>query len=283
MGASLGTGSLVSHSLDAPPPNDNAPFPVLLFSAAGFSPLSYAGIVEELASHGYVVASICHTYEAPVAVFPSGGSAAANPEYLMRLASNSGDHEAAFAFRAGVALLKRDDLAFAAGAIGNSSPLSNLIDLDRLGAFGHSLGGNAALEFCRTDERCRAAVNLDGANWTEVGRAGLPKPALILACEHPEMLVPPEGLVAAGVYPDVAWALAERAVLFDGWEKVAATGRPGALRTIEGARHANFADLQFVSLPEGSQLRGLLGPIAPDVMWRRTCDELLEFFSRNLS
>jgi dienelactone hydrolase len=166
--------------------------------------------------------------------------------------------------------------------MGVEGPLAGAFDVRRLGAFGHSLGGNAALEFCRTDERCRAAVNLDGANWSDVGRIGLAKPALILAAEHPEMEAPPEGLVAAGVYPDLEWALAERAVLFDGWQKVVETGRPGLLHTIEGARHANFADLQFVALPEDSPLRGGIGPVEPRLMWRDTCDQLLAFFGEHL-
>ena len=56
--------------------------------------------------------------------------------------------------------------------------LGGRLDLDRLGAFGHSFGGNAALQWCRDDRRCRAAANLDGALWTEVGRSGLDRPAL---------------------------------------------------------------------------------------------------------
>jgi predicted dienelactone hydrolase len=37
------------------------------------------------------------------------------------------------------------------------------------GGFGHSFGGNAALQWCRDDPRCLAAANLDEALWTEVG------------------------------------------------------------------------------------------------------------------
>ncbi len=70
MGAPLGTTSLQSHSKDdAPPLLERGPFPLLLFSASGFSPLSYAGLIEDLASQGYVVASICHTHDAPITVF----------------------------------------------------------------------------------------------------------------------------------------------------------------------------------------------------------------------
>src|SRR5262245_5079004 len=46
--------------------------PVLLLSPSGFSPLLMTAIGEELASHGYVVVGVNHTYESPVTVFADG-------------------------------------------------------------------------------------------------------------------------------------------------------------------------------------------------------------------
>ena len=57
--------------------------------------------------------------------------------------------------------------------------------------------GNAALEWCRTDQRCVAAVNLDGALWTEVGRIGLDRPAMQVLAEHREFAVTSEDAVKA--------------------------------------------------------------------------------------
>ena len=284
VGMQLGTDVLTCHSVeDAPLEASEAPYPVVLFSASGFSPLSYAALVEDLASHGYVVMSVCHTYEAPVTVFGDGRAMFADPAYMTRIAYGRGAYQDEFRFRAEVAELKRDDLRFVASQLGNlPAPLEGHLDLDRVGAFGHSLGGNAALGFCRIDDRCRAAVNLDGGNWGDVGDLGLAKPALIVASEHPEMLAPAEQMVAAGAYPDVEWCLADRASLFDGWQKVVETGRPGSIVTIEGARHASFADVQFVLLAADSPLRAIMGPIEPRSMWRQTSDLLLGFFGEHL-
>lgn len=288
-GAPLGTSSLQSHSRDGASPSlQGGPFPLVIFSAAGFSPLSYAGLIENLASHGYVVASISHTYDAPVTVFGDGRIVVADQTSLRRITAAVGDPvaggmEETFRFRGEVALLKRDDMESTANLIpGVDSPVSDLIDVTRIGAFGHSLGGNAALEWGRTDDRCRAAVNLDGAIWTEVGTTGLAKPAMVVAAEHPEMLAPPEDLVAAGAFPSVEWCLEERRFLFDGWERIVESGRPGEVHTIEGARHANFSDVQFVSLPDDSPMRRVLGPIAPHEMWRRSSRLLLDFFDSHL-
>jgi len=289
MGAPLGTVSFQSHSQDdAPPLLERGPFPLLLFSASGFSPLSYAGLLEDLASHGLVVASICHTYDAPVTIFGDGTVIPADQTHLRRITAAvgdpiAGDMEETFSFRAEVALLKRDDMASTADLLsGVDGPIPGVIDMERIGAFGHSLGGNAALEWCHSDARCRAAANLDGAIWTDVGTTGLPKPALVIAAEHPEMLAPPEQLVALGAYPSVEWCLQERSYLFDGWQRIVDSGKPGILHSIEGARHANFSDVQFVSLPDDSPMRSVLGPIAPEEMWRRSSQLLQDFFGRHL-
>lgn len=287
MGAPIGTVALQSHSHDdAPVEREFGPRPLLLFSASGFSPLSYAATLENLASHGYVVASISHPHDAPITVFSDGSEVMVSQENLRRITAAVGDPIAlgmqeTFAFRAEMAMLKRDDMASTADLLIDAAhPVVDLIDPERIGALGHSLGGNAALEWCQADARCRAAVNMDGAIWTEVGKTGLTKPAMVIAAEHPEMLAPPEDLVAAGAFPTVEWCVEERSYLFDGWERVVDAG--GALVTIEGASHANFSDIQFVPMPEDSPMRRVLGPGQPEQMWRQANELLLEFFDKNL-
>jgi predicted dienelactone hydrolase len=61
-----------------------------------------------------------------------------------------------------------DDTAFAldalaslpAGSIG--ARLVARIDMARVGAFGHSMGGVTSAQFCVEDARCKASLNLDG-------------------------------------------------------------------------------------------------------------------------
>jgi hypothetical protein len=64
----------------------------------------------------------------------------------------------------------------------NDALWAGRLDLERLGAFGKSLGGGTVGEFCRLDARCKAAVLLD-AGWTlefapDLKRFGLQKPFL---------------------------------------------------------------------------------------------------------
>ena len=107
--------------------------------------------------------------------------------------SRAGSIQESFQFKSAVADYKTADITFVVDQLDKineeSSVLAGRLDLTRLGVFGHSLGGNAALEFCRRDDLCKVAVNLDGANWNEVGKVGLKKPAMISSCRTPRIFV----------------------------------------------------------------------------------------------
>jgi hypothetical protein len=267
-------------------------FPTLVFSPAGFPPLVLAAIVEEVASHGYVVAGINHTYESAVTVFPDGRVVPMDAE-MMRpvLGPLSGSPEAAFQARSDIAIDKAKDMRFvvdrltelAAQPVG-SERLAGRLDASRLGSFGHSLGGNAALEHGRLDGRCLAAANLDGAVWSAVGRVGLEQPVLQLLADHSELALPCEDQVGAGVYPSVAWCGAERTLMRDGWQTVYERARPGYCVLIAGSGHASFLDLGFLPLAAQSRAAGGLAAVQVDPLraWRITCDFLLAFFDKHL-
>jgi acetyl esterase/lipase len=59
------------------------------------------------------------------------------------------------------------DLSFILDYLGTLSPddyanfLADKIDFERVGVMGHSTGGGAAIQFCATDERCKAALGMD--------------------------------------------------------------------------------------------------------------------------
>src|SRR5207237_3346343 len=60
-------------SVDAAPLTRNGGWPVILFSPGfGVEREVYAGLVEDLASHGYVVVAIDHPHDASVVQFPDG-------------------------------------------------------------------------------------------------------------------------------------------------------------------------------------------------------------------
>src|ERR687889_2051740 len=243
-GMKLGTTNFGCHSFEnAPVDSSDSTYPIIIFSQAGFSVLSYSAIIEEIASHGYIVVGINHTYDAPVTVLSDGRVIRVSPQYMEGVNSRAGSIEESFQFRSAVANYKTADIKFVADQLENitkgSNVLAGRLDLTALGVFGHSLGGNAALEFCRKDDRCKVAVNLDGANWNEVGKVGLKKPAMIIAAEHPEFSLPCEEMVNAKLFPSIEWCEEERHLVSQGWQIIINQATPGYALTILGAKHIN--------------------------------------------
>jgi predicted dienelactone hydrolase len=182
---------------------------------------------------------------------------------------------------------KAEDIAFVADQVrvldtDQSGRFSGRLDLTRLGALGHSFGGNAALEWCRADPRCRAAVNLDGALWTEVGKFGLERPALQVLAEHREFDIAPDDAVNTGMAPSTEWFVAEKAISFGGWRALHEHAQPGYTVRVAGATHLSFMDIPFLPQQSGGAAAAMLTAttIDPERMWRITSDVVLAFFGK---
>jgi predicted dienelactone hydrolase len=286
----LDAAGLPSHAVvDAPMADDQSSYPVLVMSPSGFPPLLLAAIAEELASQGYVVVGVNHTYETAVTVFGDGRVVPTNSAAVAGvLGPQTGPYQERFRQRAAVCDYKAADLASVADWLERLRPdvagLGGRLDLSRLGAFGHSFGGNAALQWCRDDQRCRAAANLDGALWTEVGRVGLDRPALQILAEHPEFALSGADAVAAGPATEAAAYETEKAIAFDGWRTVHQQADPSYTVQVQGAGHLSFMDVPLLPLRAEAVVKQMLAATAiePRRMWRITCDVLLAFFARHL-
>lgn len=153
-------------------------FPVLLFShgLTGFRNQNTFQ-VEELASHGYIVAGIDHTYDAAATVFPDGRAA------LIRFANLSG-----FARLDEHIPLWKDDIRFVLDQVEQldkeDERFAGRLDAARIGMFGHSYGGAAAVQMLMDDERIKAAINMDGTLYGDVApKSGVGKPLFIMSAE----------------------------------------------------------------------------------------------------
>jgi hypothetical protein len=133
------------------------PFPVLLFShGLGNSPFIYAIQLEDLASHGYVIVATSHIGDAVAVVLPGGVSVPFAP-WTSSDSSAAGVHRRLFVDDLVLALDQMTVLSRDAG-----SPFNGVLDLSRIGSFGHSIGGRAAVGACMKDSRIRACLNQDG-------------------------------------------------------------------------------------------------------------------------
>ncbi|WP_309123138.1 FtsX-like permease family protein [Paenibacillus sp.] len=173
--------------LNAPAASGERGWPVILYSPGGSVPRSLGTInVQELASRGYVVVTIDHTYEATVVEFPDG-----------RI-----ETEQLPAFGAETVLqmvkVRVDDVRYVLDRLTglkegpkNASlelpeGLKQALDLSGIGIFGHSAGGATAAQAMYEDDRIDAGIDMDGTmgylpdHLLPVARQGLDRPFLLM-------------------------------------------------------------------------------------------------------
>ncbi|MFJ8014829.1 alpha/beta hydrolase family protein [Streptomyces sp. NPDC096339] len=187
-------------------------------------------LAEELASRGYVVASVDHAYESVGTAFPGG-------RVLECLACER--VEAGTPMKA-VSDNRARDVSFLLDRLTGRDPLwrhSGVIDAQRIAMAGHSIGGASAVAAMATDPRIRAGINLDGGLATPVPAAGLGG--------RPVMLV---GAQERGPGGNKTWD--DNWPLLDGWKRWI---------TFTGSGHFTFSDFPAI----GERLGLPVDPNAP--------------------
>ncbi len=125
------------HSFENAPVDPLQPlYPIIIFLQAGFSVLSYSAIIKEIASHGYVIIGINHTYDASVTVFADGRVTPASPEFMEQVNSRAGSIEESFQFRSAVADYRAEDIQFIVDQLEQINEESSVLR-GRLNTIGH--------------------------------------------------------------------------------------------------------------------------------------------------
>lgn len=254
----------------APDPSQRS---VLIYNHAGLSTATENTLLMEfLASHGYVIVGVRHEGQrdeyTSLQASLSDEEKAKELEELKKLGADMDRKSRAAvalqAYQSNITLttiVKRRALD-TAYVLDNLASILNTIpgcqngicvNEDKIGLVGFSLGGAVATELCKSDQRCRAAVNLDGGIFGTNIQAPVTVPYLMLYSE------PHEG----------GNDFAKKA-----------SGPSFEEHTIEGAMHANFHDATLV-LP-ALRWFGLLGPIDGREMIRRKNTIVLKFLNDNL-
>ncbi len=251
---------------DAPAAQSQGGFPLLLFSHGwnGFNAQN-TGEALLLASRGYIVVAPQHSYGAVVSVFPDGSIAKNNPAALP---DGAPQDEYEIAARKLVDQWTGDlsfTLSWMEAANGEAeSPFAGLVDASSIGAFGHSTGGGAVIEFAATDGRCKAVFGMDP----------------FMRPVQPRVL--DSGLGASAFFMfSQKWTdnLGSRNnELFNRFYPHA-TGSLGAV-SLTGTDHFDFSDLPILT-PLAPQL-GLKGPLAGKRVTLIVEDYLLSFFELTL-
>ncbi|MDX3108137.1 alpha/beta hydrolase family protein, partial [Nonomuraea angiospora] len=250
----------------APADRREGRLPVVLYSPGNDSFRSAnTVVVEELASRGYVVATIDHTYDGLVE-FPDGRVVPPAPEggktgrviYEQRIADTRFVlDQLAVVNRGGNPDAEHRKLP---------KGLRGLLDLDRVGMFGYSAGGPTVASAMVEDRRIKAGLAMDGPVAGPVVTAGLDRPYMLMTATK----------AVRDRIPDLAtfWSNLK------GWKL--------NIRT-EGVEHVSYGDLEMIAPQVASllkwtpaQLAEQIGTLAPERGEAVQRAYPLAFFERHL-
>jgi dienelactone hydrolase len=207
--------------------------PVVLYSPGSGDPRAWGTVlVEELASRGYVVVTIDHTYESPAVQFPDG-SVKGNEPVITAFAQAARDGTVP-ALLEKILRVRIADTAFVLDQL-DALPggLSRVVDTARVGMFGQSAGGITAAQGMYEDRRIKAGIDLDGTlefnqepngtNLMPVAVHGLDRPFVLMGREGSDHTTEPSWRAF--------WAHSR------GWHRDL---------TLRGSRHQTYTDLAAI-------------------------------------
>jgi predicted dienelactone hydrolase len=237
--SSYQSGVLTNSRVDAPIAAAGAPFPVILFNHGwGGRRTNDTFLAEDLASHGYLVASIDHTYNAEVVAFPDGRIVKGSASKEVYFPETSTPEEVRIVWDK--ELLKWEaDQRFILDRLEvmndtSGSSWYGRIDTHMAGAIGHSFGGAASTQICAEDPRVHASVNMDGWFFAAIRLRGPNQPLLAIQTDQPNIS---ETNTVGGSLDATDFADLTASVKKFG----------GFVMTVSGATHDDFTDEPLVS------------------------------------
>ncbi|KAF5552101.1 hypothetical protein FPHYL_9048 [Fusarium phyllophilum] len=150
--------------------------PVVIFSPGrGVSRLMYSTMARSVASHGYVVITIDHAYDASIIEYPDGivitGVVGEANQTVLETSAKA----------------RSQDISFIIDQIKDNDTTREHLGLSGTGGifvFGHSIGGATAVSVLLSDDRIQGAINLDGDMLGPVVKTGLDKPLFLIGRPH---------------------------------------------------------------------------------------------------
>ena len=171
-----------SNSFEDLPVSTDRKFPLIIFSHGIFKGYRFQStfLTEELASHGFIIVSIDHTYYSRNVSF-------SNRKIISRFDSNIKYDNKEEGWHAVIDIWSKD-INYVVETILNFNDtrghfLYQKIDHKNVAAIGHSFGGAAALMASITNEKIKVAINYDGTVDGKITKYGLSKPTLYFARE----------------------------------------------------------------------------------------------------
>ena len=202
-----------NSSLNIPVSINSEKYPILVFSHGwGEQNSQNTVLMEELASHGFIVFSVAHHYECKYSEYPDGKishiefsslrfqkimgeqQSPKAMELLMKMYGATNNDERMQVFReTGDAMPTlfaspkywTEDLSFFLDQIkdinDHNGILKGKMDINRIGALGMSMGGVVTSELCLHDRRVKAGISMDGGLYGSLLEGKLNVPFMFLS------------------------------------------------------------------------------------------------------
>jgi hypothetical protein len=251
----------IEARLDAPLATARARYPVLLFlpgwSGGGNE---NTALVQDLASRGFIV----------VAIGYDSATCAQDEASSSQPKSANMDFSSPAAFERTVQIADRKISRVAVGAVEILDALVELnrsdsagrftgrLDLNEVGAIGHSLGGAIAVQICWLDARVKIAIDIDGWLFDTAPGGWIRQPFMLMGGEGP----PP---TASDLAASDGWRRYPAILTKQTYDRrqTAFASYGGITLWIKGARHEDYADYPFMTrsavlfsrYPDGSAIR----------------------------
>lgn len=258
-------------------------FPLVVFSHGGLGiKSSNESLYHELASHGYVVCSIDHTYQALFTTDVDGNTTWIDRGYLQEV--NTHDAHArkqqAFEYFQKWMAIRTGDIDFvidtilAQAANETADPVYQLVDVTKIGVMGHSLGGSAALGVGRMRDDVSAVIALESPFLDDI--EGVQDGEFVFTDEvYP--------LPVLNVYSDASWShLAEWPQYVENYELLSDTEATAFNVHVSGVGHLTLTDLALTSPILTRILDGQPSPAGAHHSLKTINKVVLEFFDAYL-
>jgi dienelactone hydrolase len=223
-------------------------YPLIVFSHGSFGVrTSNESLYNELASHGYVVASIDHTYQCFVTTDVDGNKTLIDKGYMQEINAQ----DAHFAKQQSYEYFKKwmgirkGDISFVVDYIlkeadkNDAGKVYKLVDKNKIGVMGHSLGGSAALGIGRSRHDVDAVIALESPFMDDI--KGVVDNEFVFTDETYPVPV-------LNVYSDASWShLSEWTQYEENYALLSDKDATAFNAYIKGVGHLSLTDLSITS------------------------------------
>ncbi|WBW94960.1 alpha/beta hydrolase family protein [Oceanirhabdus sp. W0125-5] len=230
------------------PEATDAKYPLIVFSHGSFGiRTSNESLFKELASHGYVVASIDHTFQSLFTTDVKGNKTWINMEYIKEIkAQDAHSHkQQSYEYFQKWMGIRKGDINFVIDYIltednnNDADKVYKLVDKGKIGVMGHSLGGSAALGIGRRRDDVSAVMALESPFLDDI--EGVDDDGFIFTDEiYPVPVL--------NVYSDSSWShLSEWSQYAENYTLLSDTDAIAFNAYIQGVGHLSLTDLALTS------------------------------------